>query len=118
MCQGYAALLLTGKILLQCLSAAAYLQIFSAVKVQSSLQSIDLKDFFSDSQVWDEEELLKYLSKAELRVFVYFSLIGEPLIVFSKAFYLREAEEEETDVEPLKNDINTAGSLFGQGENI
>lgn len=55
-CQGYAALLLTGKFLLQCLSAAVYLQIRSAVKVQSSPQSMDLKDFFSGSPGCDEEE--------------------------------------------------------------
>lgn len=57
---------------------------------------------------------LKSLSKTELRVFVYFSLVGEPLRVFNKSFCVREAEEEGTDIEPLKNDINTAGSLFEQ----
>jgi len=54
-CQGYAALLLTGKILLQCLSAAVCLQICSAVKIQSSFQSTDLKVTF-ETQGCDEEE--------------------------------------------------------------
>lgn len=80
MCQGYAALLLTGNILLQCLSAAVYLHVYSAVKVQSSLQSTDLKDFFfSDAQGCDKKKLLKHLSKTELRDFVYFSQVGESL---------------------------------------
>lgn len=117
MCQRYAALLLTGKILLQCLSAAVYLQICSALKVQSSLQSTDLKDCFQTLKDVMKRNL-KSLSETELRVFVYFSLVGEPLRVFNKSFYVREAEEEGTDVEPLKNDINTAGSLFAQGAHL
>lgn len=89
----------------------------SAVNLQSSLQSTDLKVFFSDSQECFVEESKKYLPKRK-GVFVYFLLDGELLIVFSKAFYLREAEEEEdADVEPLKDDINRASSHFGQ-ENI
>lgn len=39
-------------------------------------------------------------------------------MVFGKTFYQREAEKEGADVEPLKNDINSAGSLFRQGEHI
>lgn len=81
-CQGYAALLLTGKFLLQCLSAAVYLQICSAVEVQSSPLSKDLKDFLQTLQ-----DVLKYLSKTELRVFGYSSLFVESLMVFGKTFY-------------------------------
>lgn len=113
MCQGYAALLLTGKFLLQCLSAAVYLQICSAVEVQSSPLNKDLKDFLQTLQ-----DVLKYLSKTELRVFGYSSLFVESLMVFGKTFYWREAVKEGADVEPLKNDINSAGSLFGQGEHL
>lgn len=39
-------------------------------------------------------------------------------MVFGKTFYQREAEKEGADVEPLKNDINSAGSLFGQEKHI
>lgn len=74
--------------------------------------------FFSDSPGCDEEEFLKNLFKMELRVFVYFSLVGEPLMVFGKTFYWREAEKEGADVEPLKNGINAAGSLFREGEHL
>lgn len=72
---------------------------------------------FRLSRMW-WKGIINFLSKTEIRVFVYFSLVGEPPIFLSKTFNLREAEEEGTDVEPLKNDINTAGSLFGQGEHL
>lgn len=39
-------------------------------------------------------------------------------MVFGRTFYSREAEKEGADVELLENDINSAGSLFGQGEHI
>lgn len=39
-------------------------------------------------------------------------------MVFGKIFYRREAKKEGADVEPWKNDINTAGSIFGQGEHL